>query len=314
MAQADVADFHAAVREHVLEEPAEQLENVACGGAWACTASCAGGDRDRAVREAEDALVGDGAPEDIWGEGGAGGVSMMIGLTVDVPGDGPDLWGDGRSHASVAHLFFDQSAGDGCKGFHGAREAGARGEPGRAVLGEATAGHNVVDVRMVLELSPPGMQDAGETREVCPNEARVFGQPCEGVSRGVDHGMVGEALPRAEKRAQGLRDSESNEERRSGKLCAQVALSPLLGFVMLTLRARTIATGMIAAMWPSTVLALSEAMAVVAALALLDGADGLAMHGGEVGVARKVFGRKGGEDLTQGGHGKRPCMRVLRRS
>ena len=34
--QATVADFHAAVRAHALEDPAEKRERVAGGGAWAC--------------------------------------------------------------------------------------------------------------------------------------------------------------------------------------------------------------------------------------------------------------------------------------
>jgi hypothetical protein len=55
-------------------------------------------------------------------------------------------------------------------------------------------------------------------------------------------------------------------------------------------------------------------MAVMAALALLDGADDLAVRGGEVGIALQVFWRKGGADLAEGGHGRSPCMRALRRS
>ena len=39
--------------------------------------------------------------------------------------------------------------------------------------GEATAGHDGMDVRVVLELPAPGMQDPGEPREVCPDEALV---------------------------------------------------------------------------------------------------------------------------------------------
>jgi len=71
---------------------------------------------------------------------------------------------------------------------------------------------------------------------------------------------------------------------------------------------------MIDAVVPPTVLALIEAMAVVAALALLDGADDLAVRDGEVGVVRKIFWSKGVEDIAEGGHGWSPCMRALRRA
>ena len=92
MEKAEVADFLKAIGQDVLEEPAEKLHDVEVGGAWACTAHFPVGEGDRAVRERDEATVGDGDPEDIRGEGGEGGVAVVIGLTVDVPGDGPDLW------------------------------------------------------------------------------------------------------------------------------------------------------------------------------------------------------------------------------
>ena len=52
----------------------------------------------------------------------------------------------------------------------------------------------------------------------------------------------------------------------------------------------------------------------MSALAVLDGADDLAVGGGEVGIALQVFWRKGGEDIAEGGHDRSPCMRALRRS
>ena len=84
--------------------------------------------------------------------------------------------------------------------------------------------------------------------------------------------------------------------------------------MLLTLGTVAVATGMIDAVLLPTALALIEAMAVVSAAAVLDGADDLAVRGGEVGVTRKVRWPKGGEDIAEGGHGRRPCMRALMRS
>ena len=81
-----------------------------------------------------------------------------------------------------------------------------------------------------------------------------------------------------------------------------------------TLRAMTIATGMIDVVFFPTALALRAAVSIVSAAAILDGADDLTVHGGEHGIALKVLGRKGGEDVAEGGHGRSPCMRELRRS
>ena len=99
--------------QHVLEEPAEKLHDVKGGGSWACTARFTVGEGDHAVLEADDALVGDSDPEDRGGEVGEGGVSVVIGLTVDVPGDGPDLWGDLLQQAGLAHVCFENGAVDG---------------------------------------------------------------------------------------------------------------------------------------------------------------------------------------------------------
>jgi hypothetical protein len=90
MEQADVADFHEAVRQDMREEAAEKLYDVKVSSAWAGTANFTVGERDRAVFEADDAWGGDGDPEDIGGEGGEGGVSIMNGPTMAIPGDGPD--------------------------------------------------------------------------------------------------------------------------------------------------------------------------------------------------------------------------------
>ena len=139
-----------------------------------------------------------------------------------------------------------------------------------------------MDVRVVLQLPPPGVQDTGEPREVCPEETLVCSQPFEGLSRGVEHGVVREALTRADEGPECLRDREGKEEVRPGQLFVQVAVEPLLGFMLLTLRTVAVPTGMIDAVVLRTSLALIEAVAVMAALALLDGADDLAVCSGEV--------------------------------
>jgi hypothetical protein len=122
----------------------------------------------------------------------------------------------------VAHVFFAKRAGDGGEGFHGNKDVSSGGPPGRAVLREATARDEGVDVGVVLELSAPGMQDTGKTREICPDETRVFGAPFEGLRRGGAQGLVSDALMRADNRAQGLRDGAGEEEVRPGPLCLQV--------------------------------------------------------------------------------------------
>jgi hypothetical protein len=37
-------------------------------------------------------------------------VAVVMGLTIDVPGDGPDLWVDGRQQSGLAHIVLKESA------------------------------------------------------------------------------------------------------------------------------------------------------------------------------------------------------------
>jgi hypothetical protein len=171
-----------------------------------------------------------------------------------------------------------------------------------------------MDVGVVLELSTPGMQDPGEPQEIGADEALILGELFQSPGRGVKQGLIRGALMRADEGTQGFRDRAGEEEMRSRELCVEVVLEPLLSFLLLTLGAVAIATGMIDAMLSATGWALREAVAVRTAAALLDGAEDLSVRGGERGIALQVLWAKGREDLTQSDHGKSPCMRALRRS
>src|SRR5687767_11378385 len=102
-----------------------------------------------------------------------------------------------------------------------------------------------MDVRVVLELPAPGVQDPGAPREVGPNEPRVCGEPFEGFSRGMEHGVIREPLLRAEEGTQGCRDGEGAEAVGSRQLFIEMMCEPLRGFLLLTLGAVAVATGMV---------------------------------------------------------------------
>ena len=196
-----MTDFHEALREHVLEEPADKFDGVEGGGSWARTAGLTVGKGDGAVFESYKTSVGDGDPEDIRGEVGEGGVAMGTRLRVDVPGEVSDLWVDVLQPSGSAHVFFEEGSVDGRESSDGDKEVGSGGKPSAAVLRESTARDDVVNMGMVLELSSPGMQDAGKARQVRTDKTLVFGEAFEGYRRGVEQGLVGEALMRADEGA-----------------------------------------------------------------------------------------------------------------
>jgi hypothetical protein len=281
MEKAEGTDLLPTSGPHVLKDSPEKLHDVEVGGAGTRPARCPGGEGHGAVLEAHDTAVGDRDLEDIGGEGGKGGGAVVMRPTVDIPGDGPDLGIDVLPQASLAHLGFEERTGEGREGFDGDKEGGAGGPPGRAVRGEATAGHEGRDVRVVRELLAPRMQDSGATRAVRPDATRVFGEPLEGCSRGVDHDGGPEALRRAEKGAQDGRDGAGKETVRSGELFRPVVLEPRRGFLRLTLGTVAVATGMMDAVVPPTGLALREAVPVMAAWARWESPEDLAVCQGE---------------------------------
>jgi hypothetical protein len=167
---------------------------------------------------------------------------------------------------------------------------------------------------VVLELSAPGMPDTGTTRESGPDEPRVFGEPCASRGRRLNQALGRKALLRAAEGSQRLRDGEGEEEVRPGQLCVSVVLEPWLGCMLLTRRTGPVTTGMMDAVLLATTLALREAVARVPTVARLAGADDRAGCEGQMGGALQVLWRKGGEEIAQGGHGRSPCMRALRRA
>lgn len=129
-----------------------------------------------------------------------------------------------------------------------------------------------MDVGVILELSAPGVQDTSKTREVGADEARVFGEPFKGRRRRLEQGLIGATLMGADEGTQGFRDGEGDEKVRPRKLFVKVVLEPLLGLMVLTLRAVAIAAGVVDAVLSAAALALIEAVSVISTLALLDGA------------------------------------------
>jgi hypothetical protein len=283
MEQAAMTDLHAAIGHDVLEAPAEQCQDVEGGGAWACTARLTGGEGDGAVCAAHETSGDASDPEARGGEGCAGGVSVVLGLTVDVPGDVPARWVDVLQPSGCAHRLLPHGAGDGGEGLHGDKAVGSGGPPRGAVLCEVTARDAGVEVGVVLELPAPGRQDTETTRAVRPDATRVCGEPLEGARRGCAHGVGSEARRRAEAGPERLRNGAGAEAVRPGKRVLQGVGEPLLGGMLRTLRAMPMATGMLDALVSPTAWTLREAVAVMSAVAMLDGADGLVGRGGEVG-------------------------------
>jgi hypothetical protein len=191
-AKAAGADLHATGRANRWEEPPEPRHGVEGGGAEAGTAGCTRGAGDATLLARDEAAMGDGASADRGGEVGERCRPIGIGLAGDVPRKNPGLGGDVRQPPGLAQVCFEESAGDGGEGGDGDQDGGAGRPPTTAVLRQSTAGANGVNGGG-LELSPPGVPDTEQARPVGAKATLVLGAPFEGLQRGVDHRLGGEA-------------------------------------------------------------------------------------------------------------------------
>src|SRR5262245_19088910 len=82
--------------------------------------------------------------------------------------------------------------------------------------------------------------------------------------------------------------------------------------MLLTLGTMPGATGTIDAVLCPTALARRQAVAVMAALALWDGTDGLTMCGGAGGIALQGLRGKSREEIAESRHGISACISALR--
>lgn len=224
--KAEVTDLHEALGQDMLEESADKVDGIELGGTLPCTSGFTICESDGAVLEGDDTTIGDGDFEDIGGEVFERYGPIWIGLAVDIPGDFPALWVDVVEESSALHLLFEDGLVDGRECFNGDKEVVSGREPLGVVSGESTTWDNIVNVGVVLELSAPGVEDAGKAREFCTDETPIFGEPFEGLRRRLEQGLIGDLLMRPNKRSEGVRDREGDEEVGARELFLQMVLEP----------------------------------------------------------------------------------------
>ena len=310
---AEVTDLLEARGEDMLQEAAATRAGSEVGGARSCTAGFTVGDGDGTLREGDDAAVGERDYTHRGGKGREGGVAGRVGLALDLPGDGPDLWVELLQKPSLAQGFGEEGPGDGRERLNGDQEGDSGGEPLGTVCGEAATRADGVEVRMGRELPAPGREETGTTRESGADATLVCGEACEGGGRSLAQGVVGNALMCADTGSQGLRAGNGAEAGRPWKLWVQMVLEPQRGWMRLTLGAVAIAACMVDAVLMATALALIQAVAIGTAWAVLHGPESLAVRQGQMGGALQVLRRVSLADILDGGYGRSPCLRALLR-
>jgi hypothetical protein len=98
---------------------------------------------------------------------------------------------------------------------------------------ECAAWYKVVDMRVELQLSAPGMEDAEEAGSITANVVGVLGQSFDCPRRGLEQGGISDPLMAADEGPEWFGDGEGEHEMVPGQLPLYLFFEPLLGFVVL---------------------------------------------------------------------------------
>jgi hypothetical protein len=249
-----MADPDEAAGQDVEQKPAEEGGGIERGEP--------GGVAMGAVPPAEGDLAVPQRDEPIVGEGDAIGIATEVGQDLLSPSEGglaihdprlprrPREWAPGVPVRSpnllVVEGVLEQAqqlaAEDLGKDTHRQEEVAAGGDPAGVVDGEAPAGDDAVDMRMVEELLGPGVQDGGEAdlRAEAPAGDRVECLGRGGEQQAVRHRRRGE-----EERVQLGRHGEDDVEVLYGEQIALLGLNSARFVQPLAFGAVPIAAGVV---------------------------------------------------------------------
>jgi len=295
--------LHKSIGQDVLEETSDELQDVEGGDAVEVGSVLPILEGDGTVFDLDDAAIGNGDLEDIGREVLEGSVAFPDGLGVDIPVEGPDLRVDSIEESSSFHGVTELGSVDGGEGLDGDIKVLGGRKPAGAVVAQAAARDDVVDVGVVLELTAPGLQDTEEAREIGADETRVLGQPFQGLGGGFEQGMVGGFWVGADEDPELFGHGKGDQEIVCGKASGHLLYEPLLGFVVLAVGTVAIAAGPIDEMVLPATPAVIEGDAQFPTLAVDDGLDDFSVLVGDaLGVTLEIFGSELGEDIFDGRH------------
>ena len=297
--EAEIADLDEALGQDVLEEAVDELfgregaefELVCVGRAVV--------KGDLVIFEFYQAAVADGDTEDVGSQVLEGSATIADRFAMDnpilLPDGGRDIVGEAGFLKGVKE-FGPEDFGE---GFDWEQEVMVGREPGAVIGGQPTGRDEIVNVRMVGQVTSPGVQDADQT-ELSPDKAGVLGQMLCRSCRGTKEQVIDKRLVTAGDWAQGSGDGEGEHEVRDGQQKILLFLQPFLGFVVLAFWTVAVAAGVVAVLGLVALRAGVDLPTQSWCAALLDGAHGPSMAGEKtIGVFLAVGGTVLAEDICQ---------------
>jgi hypothetical protein len=163
--------------------------------------------------------------------------------------------------------------------------------PCPSVTGQASAGNDAVDMRMVHQILAPGVQDADKP-DRSSKMFRICSKFCQGFRNSFEQKTVEDFLIPEHKGIELIGESEDHVEVRDGKQIFFPGLYPLLFFKKLALGAVPVSAGVVRDNLVAAVLALINMAALLRGAAGFDrphGAQTIQGHGMGVPVQRTVL-------------------------
>ena len=165
----------------MLQKTADKLGSVQADGAQAVAFGFAIAKKYPTVFDLDDSAVADGHFKYIGGKILQTGRRATHGLTVDHPVCLPDIGRDQIIKACSDDLIAELGGIDFRHGFYG-QEKGPLGRmPRLIVFGQGTAGNDIMDVRVVLQLAAPGVQNTQKAGQITADVFFIGGQLFQGL-------------------------------------------------------------------------------------------------------------------------------------
>jgi len=200
---------------------------------------------DGVLVELEDAIVAESHPEDVRGQVLQSAQAIPDWFTMDhpllLPHFGRDVCIARLGKESVLN-FGTKDSGESS---HRNQEVLVSREPGFSVRGQSPCWDEAVDVRVISQVAPPGMQDA-QHADLASHEAWISSQFLGGCCGSLEEHIVDQALMAASDFIETRRNRESQEEVGHRQQHVLLLLQPLLAILVLAFGAAAVATGVIA--------------------------------------------------------------------
>ena len=164
---------------------------------------------------------------------------------------------------------------------------------------------------MILQLSAPGVQNAGEPRQIATDVSGILGQFFNGLGGCLEQGLVSNPLMAAAKGPDLLRHCESEHEVPAGQTAAQLIFQPIPALMVLAPWTMTVATGPVDVMGLAASLTAIDGDAEVTGAAVDDSINDFFMLVRQIREEVQVFRGKGSEDIGDGTHDHTSFMMEL---